>query len=180
MKATVYIATSLDGFIARPDGGVDWLGDPDDGSTEDYGFAKFFETVDVLVMGSHTFEFVLDYGTWPYGDKPVVVLSSRTISIPDEFPETIEMMNCPPHEVVERLAERGAKHLYIDGGLTVQQFINADLVDRIIITRIPVLIGEGIPLFGSIAQDIKLKHVNTTTFPDGLIQSEYELRKESH
>ncbi|MFP6581807.1 MAG: dihydrofolate reductase family protein [Candidatus Hydrogenedentota bacterium] len=180
MKTTAYLATSIDGFIARPDGSVDWLGDPDDDSTEDYDFVKFFETVDVLVMGSHTYEFVLDYGTWPYEDKPVVVLSSRSIPIPDEFPETIEMMNCPPNEVVERLAERGAKHLYIDGGLTVQQFLNAGLIDRFIITRIPILIGEGIPLFGPITRDIKLKHVNTTTFPDGLTQSEYEVRRESH
>jgi dihydrofolate reductase len=178
MKTTAYMATSIDGFIARPDGGVDWLGDPDNESTEDYGFVKFFETVDVLVMGSHTYEFVLNYGSWPYEDKPVVVLSSRELTIPDSFPNTIEVMNCSPQELIDRLGERGANHLYIDGGLTVQQFLNTGLIDRFVITRIPILIGEGTPLFGPVTRDIKLNHINTTTWPDGLTQSEYEVVKD--
>ena len=145
---------------------------------EDYGFYEFFNTVDVLVMGSNTYQFVVDYGSWPYGDKPVVVLSSRPVEVPESFPDTIEGMNGTPEEIVAHLAERGAKHLYIDGGNVVQQFLNAGLIDRFIITRLPILIGEGIPLFGAIPNDIYLNHVNTKTWDIGFVKTEYEVVKE--
>ena len=175
MKASVFIATSLDGFIARPDGEIDWLGDPPTEGADDYGYEKFMDTVDVLVMGRNTYEKVLTFGGWPYGAKPVVVLSSRTLHIPERIATSVETMSCSPAELVGRLSERGAKHLYIDGGRTIQQFLDAGLIQRLIITRIPVLIGSGIPLFGPLQRDIKLRHIETHVFSNGLVQSEYEV-----
>jgi dihydrofolate reductase len=174
MKCSVFIATSLDGFIARPDGGIDWLPEPES-ETEDFGFGKFFETVDYLVMGRNTFEKVLTLGGWYYGETPVVVLTHRPLDIPEKLAPKVFTMSGTPQEIVAQLAERGAKHLYIDGGKTVQEFLAAGLIERMIITRIPVLIGEGILLFGPLRQDIKLRHVETQAFENGLVQSEYEV-----
>jgi len=180
VKVTVYIATSLDGFIARPDGAIDWLpqgGDDGggDGGGEDYGYKTFMATVDALVMGRHTYEKVLTFGGWPYGSKPVVVLSSKPVPIAPDITATVEAMSGTPAEVVERLAARGYRHLYLDGGQTIQRFLATGLVDRLIVTRIPVLIGEGIPLFGRVPRDVPLRHVQTRSFPSGLVQSEYEI-----
>ncbi len=174
MKTSVYIATSLDGFIARPNGGLDWLGSPS-GDGEDYGYSAFMDSVDVLVMGRNTFDKVLSFGDWPYGSKPVVVLTSRSLDIPETVSKHVETMSCSPYELVDRLAARGANHLYIDGANTIQRFLDAGLIQRLIITRIPVLIGSGIPLFGPLAKDVRLRHVDTRVFPTGLVQTEYEI-----
>ena len=182
MKASVYIATSLDGFIAREDGDIGWLtgggeevSQEDQSQNEDYGYGVFMDSVDALVMGRNSYEKVLSFGGWAYGDKPVVVLSRRPIEIPERLSKTVEAMSGAPEEVVARLSERGMKHLYIDGGVTIQRFLRAGLIQRLIITRIPVLIGAGIPLFGSLDGDIKLRHVQTQSYPSGLVQSEYEI-----
>lgn len=174
MGCTVYIATSLDGYIARPDGSVDWLEvtGPDE---EDYGFAEFMAGVDALVMGRKSFEVVLSFGEWYYGTTPVIVLSSTLEAPPAGSPETVEIMKGSPGEVVGTLAERGLEHLYVDGGRTVQAFMDAGLIDRFIIARIPVVIGEGIPLFGTVASDVKLEHVTTETFDNGIVKTEYVL-----
>jgi dihydrofolate reductase len=172
----VYIATSLDGFIARENGDLDWLPSGGDGKNrEDYGYKAFMDTVDFLVMGRNTYEKVLTFGDWPYGTTPVVVLSSRSLAIPANIANFVESISCTPTELVSRLAAREAKHLYIDGGKTVQRFLNAGLVNRLIITRIPVLIGSGIPLFGPLQRDIKLRHIETRQFSTGFVQSEYEV-----
>lgn len=174
MKASVYIATSLDGFIARPDGRLDWLEGYHEGG-EDYGYRAFMDTVDVLVMGRRTYEKVLTFGEWSPGVKPVVVLSSRPIHIPEAIASSVEAMSCLPSQLVEILSGRGADHLYIDGGRTIQGFLNAGLIQRLIITRVPVLLGSGVPLFGSLTRDIRLRHVGTRQFSTGLVQSEYEV-----
>ena len=161
MKASVYIATSLDGLIARQNGEIDWLGGSSEEGGEDYGYKEFMDTVDALVMGRNTYEQVLTFGDWPYGAKPVVVLSSRSLRIPERIAKSVETMSCSPIELVSELSKRGAKHLYIDGGKTIQGFLNAGLIQRFIITRIPVLIGTGIPLFGPLRRDIKLHHIET-------------------
>lgn len=176
MKASVYVATSLDGFIAREDGGIDWLEATQAASgTEDYGYKAFMESVDVLVMGRNTFELALTFGEWPYGDKPVVVLSTRGITIPDRLPKTVEGMHGTPSQVVQQLAARGWRHAYIDGGKTIQGFLSAGLVQQMIITRIPILIGRGIPLFGPTASDVSLEHLETRSYPTGLVQSRYRI-----
>lgn len=175
MKTSAYIATSLDGFIARQNRALDWLPHADEsGDGEDYGYHAFMETVDALVMGRHSYETVLTFGDWPY-EVPAVVLSSRPVDVPASIRRTVEWMSCPPGEVVEKLALRGARHLYIDGGVTVQRFLHAGLIQRLIITRVPVLIGSGIPLFGPLENDIKLQHLKTRSFATGLVQSEYEI-----
>jgi dihydrofolate reductase len=129
--------------------------------------------VDAIVMGRKTFETVMAFDAWPYGPKPVVVLSTRpsALKVPEGVP--CEMMSGTPHEIVARLAQRGMKHLYIDGGVTIQRFLEAGLIQRLIITRIPVLLGSGIPLFGPLPHDIRLEHVATRSYPSGMVQSEY-------
>lgn len=176
MEATVYIATSLDGFIARKNGDIDWLpsGENAEG-TEDYGYQEFIDSVDVLVMGRNTYELTLSFDSWPYGEKPVVVLSSKQVDIPNNIAKTVESMCASPQEVVSCLAERGFKHLYIDGGKTIQGFLSKGLIKQLIITKVPILIGTGIPLFSSLPHDVKLHHLETRQFENGLVQSKYEV-----
>lgn len=176
MKASAYIATSLDGFIARENGGIDWLQSTQSASGgEDYGYQAFMESVDVLVMGRNTFELVLTFEAWPYGDKPVVVLSSRGVTIPGHLPKTVECMAGTPLQVAQQLAARGWAHAYIDGGKTIQAFLNAGLIQQLVITRIPVLIGRGIPLFGTTHADLPLEHLETRSYPTGVVQSRYRV-----
>lgn len=172
MKATVFIGTSLDGFIARKDGGIDWL--PAFGD-EDYGYNAFFKTVDALVMGRKSFQTALKFPEWPYGRKPVIVLSRRRVKVPAKLAGTVEWMSGTPAALVRKLGKRGLRHLYIDGGMTIQGFLRAGLIDRLVITRVPVLLGEGRPLFGPIGRDVKLKHLGTKAYPDGLVQSRYDV-----
>ena len=171
-NASVFIATSLDGFIARPDGGLDWLPGDD---VEEHGYDAFMASVDALVLGRNTFDVVLGFGGWHYGSKPVFVLTSRPLPAPPPAGAVLEALRGSPQEIVAQLEARGLKHVYVDGGMTVQQFLRAGLIQRLIITRIPVLLGAGIPLFGSLPADIRLQHVATRQFASGLVQSEYSI-----
>jgi dihydrofolate reductase len=169
VKASVFIATSLDGFIARANGDLDWL---PPGGGEEHGYDAFMATVDALVIGRKTFETVLTFDTWPYGEKPVYVLSTRPLA-PALPGAVVERMSGAPAEIVSQLAARGVQHAYVDGGITIQRFLQAGLIQRLIITRIPVLLGAGIPLFGALQRDIALRHVETRQYASGLVQSEY-------
>ncbi|PHQ32261.1 dihydrofolate reductase family protein [Rhodopirellula bahusiensis] len=176
-RACVFIATSLDQFIARSDGNLDWL---DEANAlvppgEDCGYAEFMKSVDVLVMGRNTYEKVRTFGAWPYGETPVVVLSRNPIEFPDEMPAWVTHSAETPVELHRRLSKEGAQKLYIDGGLTIQRFLRAGLIDELVITVIPVLIGDGIPLFGSLPSDIRLTHRNTKAFDCGFVQSTYRV-----
>jgi dihydrofolate reductase len=173
VRATVYIATSLDGYIARPDGNLDWLLGATPVPGEDYGYQAFMDTVDVIVMGRATYEKVLSFGGWPYGGKQVVVLASRPVAIGPERARDVEWLRGEPETVLRALADRGLQHAYVDGGVTVQRFLAAGLVQRLIVTRVPVLIGAGVPLFGSLPRDVPLRHVGTRSWPNGFVQSEY-------
>ena len=169
VDASVFIGASLDGFIARTDGSLDWL-PPGDG--EPHGYEEFMATVDALVIGRKTFETVLAFDKWPYGSKPVFALSSRPLApAPPEV--LVERMSGDPAEIVSKIADRGVRHVYVDGGITIQGFLRAGLIQRLIIARIPVLIGDGIPLFGATQRDIALKHIATRQYASGLVQSEY-------
>jgi dihydrofolate reductase len=170
MTASVFVGTSLDGFIARRDGSFDFL--PADGG-EAHGYEEFLAGVDAIVIGRKTFEVVLNLGPWPYGRKRVVVLSSRPVDLSAVKGGVVEQMAGTPAEIVSRLAASGSHSLYIDGGITVQQFLRAGLIQRLIVTRVPVLIGDGIPLFGALSRDIRLKHIATRHFPSGMVTSEY-------
>ena len=169
MKASVFIATSLDGFIARANGDLDWL---PAGGGEPHGYDEFIASVDALVIGRKTFETVLGFEAWPYGEKPVFVLSSRALA-PAPAGAVVEHMSGTPAEIVSRLTARGVEHAYVDGGITIQGFLRAGLIQRFILTRVPVLLGAGIPLFGVTGRDIPLRHVATRQYASGLVQSEY-------
>lgn len=176
-KQSVFIATSVDGYIARTDGDIDWLSEYKPEAGEDYGFQKFMNAMDALVLGRNSFEKVLTFGKWPYGSKKVVVLSSNSsLDIPKHVPDHVDVLSGAPQEIVEQLSNIGLSHLYIDGGKTIQRFLNAGLIQEMIITQIPVLIGEGIPLFGPVKKDIKLKHVSTRTYKNGLVQNRYNVK----
>ena len=170
--ASVFVGASVDGFIARKNDDLDFL---PEGGGEPHGYDEFMATVDAVVIGRKTFEKVLALGPWPYGDKRVVVLSSRPLDLSAAVGGNVEQMAGPPAEIVSRLAASGARHLYVDGGITIQEFLRAGLIERLIITRVPVLIGDGIPLFGSLPRDIRLRHVATRHYPSGLVQSEYQV-----
>jgi dihydrofolate reductase len=169
VKASVFIGTSLDGFIARVNGDFDFL---PPGGGEPHGYEEFIATVDALVIGRKTFETVLTFDTWPYGEKPVFVLSTRTLA-PAPLGAVVERLSGDPAEIVSQLDARGIRHAYVDGGITIQRFLQAGLIQHLIITRVPVLIGAGIPLFGAIQRDIVLRHVGTRQYASGLVQSEY-------
>jgi len=180
VKVSVYIATSLDGFIARRDGALDWL---DEANTtvpdgEDCGFSAFIDSVDVLIMGRKTYEKVLSFGlAWPYGRTPVVVLSHNPIAFPSNVPDTVTHSSEPARDLVERLYDAGIEHVYVDGGSTIQGFLSEGLIDEITLTVIPVILGDGIPLFGSVERDIKLTHIRTTTYDFGFVQTTYTVKK---
>lgn len=171
MIASVYVGTSLDGFIARPNGDFDFLTASSDAPP---GFDEFLASIDAIVMGRNTFEIVLKLEPWPYGDKRIVVLTSRPVDL-SAVRGSVGQMAGPPEEIVSQLAASGAQHIYVDGGITIQQFLRAGLIQRLIITRIPVLIGEGIPLFGSLPHDVRLRHITTRDYPGGAVRSEYHV-----
>lgn len=173
MSAHVFIATSLDGYIARSNGDIDWLPAFEPG--EDYGYRAFVDGIDAIVMGRASYEKVLSFGDWPYGETPVVVLSTRQLHIPPARAGTVLQMRGEPAEIMAQCAARGWAELYVDGGATIQRFLAAGLVDRLIITRVPVLLGEGLPLFGPIGRDLRLAQVRTHAYPNGLVQSEYRV-----
>lgn len=172
MTVTVFIGTSVDGFIARANGDLDWL---PVGGGEEHGYTEFIASVDALVIGRKTFETVLGFDSWPYGDKRVVVLSHQPIDLSVVVGGVVEQMSGTPAEIVAKLAATGAHHLYVDGGITIQEFLRAGQIQRLIITRVPVLIGDGIPLFGSLPHDVRLRHVMTRHYPSGLVQTEYTI-----
>jgi dihydrofolate reductase len=169
VKASVFVGTSLDGFIARTNGDFDFL---PPGGGEPHGYEEFMASVDALVIGRQTFETVLKFETWPYRGKPVFVLSHRPLA-PVPPGASVERMSGDPADIVSQIAARGIRHIYVDGGITIQEFLRAGLIQRLIITRVPVLIGAGIPLFGPLQRDIVLKHVETRQYDSGLVRSEY-------
>jgi dihydrofolate reductase len=171
MRASVFVGTSLDGFIARADGRFDFL---PAGGGEPHGYDEFMATVDALVIGRKTYEIVLAFAEWPYGTKLVVVLSTRALA-PAPPGALVEHMAGEPASILAQLAARGIQHVYVDGGITIQKFLRAGLIQKLIVTRVPVLIGAGIPLFGVTERDIALKHVATRPYASGLVQSEYEV-----
>lgn len=168
---------SVDGFLARRDDTFDFLLA---GEQVPHGFEEFLASVDVVVMGRRTFEVVLRLGYLAtYGKKPMMVLTSRPVDFSSAKSGVVEQMSGEPTEIVKQLKSRGFKHAYIDGGITIQRFLAAGLIDRLVLTRVPVLIGEGVPLFGPVPRDISLRHVATRSYNGGLVQSEYEVGSEA-
>ena len=170
------MALSLDGFIARENGDLDWLPSKEDVADEDHGYHAFMDTVDALIMGRKTFEKVLSFGVgWPYKDKPVVVLSISEYTLPADLPDSVSELGGSMTEIVAGLLQRGFEHVYVDGGITVQHFLRAGLVGRLILTIIPVVLGSGIPLFGAVDEDVRLTLVDHRSWPSGLVQLTYDV-----
>ena len=177
----MFVATSLDGFIARPDGSIDWLNDANAvvPSGEDCGYCEFMKSVDVLVMGRNTFELALTFDAWPYEDKRVVVLSSNPLTIPVGLSSTVSASSETPDVLIERLSAEGAQRLYVDGGITIQRFLAAGLIDDITITVVPVILGQGRPLFGPVQNDIPLVLVASKAFEFGFVRVKYRVARDA-
>lgn len=175
LELSVFIATSLDGFIAREDGAIDWLERANAvvPEGEDCGYKAFFDTIDVLVMGRNTFELALTFPEWPYGDRRLIVTSRSPVTIPDALAKSVSGTSASPKAIADQLAKGGAKRAYVDGGVTIQRFLNEGLIDDLTITRVPVLLGRGLPLFGPLAGDVELTHVSTKSWEFGFVQSVY-------
>ncbi len=178
LEISVFISTSLDGYIAREDGGLDWLdaanADVPDG--EDFGFIQFMQSIDSIVMGRKTYEKVLSFGSWPYGAASVIVLSRTPIEFPDDPNHNVASTAESLKELCLRLENEGAKRLCVDGGITIQRFLADGLITDMTINVVPVVLGSGIPLFGSVEKDITLEHVATKTFDVGFVQSTYNIK----
>lgn len=169
----VFIATSLDGFIARPDGSLDWLIRPEHAG-EDHGYDTFIRDIDAIVMGRGTYQSVLAFDAWPY-DRPVLVLSRMLAAspVPEALRGKVTFADLTPQAAMDQLERQGAARVYVDGGQIVQAFLGAGLVTDIVLSRLPVLIGRGRSLFGALDRDVALVHQATTSFPSGLVQSRY-------
>lgn len=184
MKCSVNIATSVDGFIARKGGSVDWLDAAQDtqvdmGDQADMGFGEYLASVDCLIMGRKCMEMIssmnLTPEQWPYGDTRVIVLSNTVKQAPDNMSAHVEMYSGDLQALVSKLESEGHQHTYIDGGTTIQAFINLQLIKEITITRAPVLLGEGIPLFGKTFKDIKLEQAQSIAFANNFVQVKYKV-----
>src|ERR1700730_6414364 len=177
MSNTVYIASSLDGYIAREDGSIDWLMELPNPDKSDYGFSVFLERIDGIIMGRKSFETILGFDEWPYSKPvPVFVLSDSLDKLPNKFSGRAEIVRGELKGILESLKVKGIHNLYIDGGKTIQGFLKEDLIDEMIITRVPILLGSGIPLFGKNNSELEFEHVETAVHNNMLVRSKY-LRK---
>lgn len=173
MSNIVYIGTSLDGYISAADGGLDWLSYVPVPEGDDLGFSEFMDRVDAVVMGRKTFETVLGFGMGWHYPKPGIVLSSTLQSLPDEFANHIQLANGTPGAIVQLVRKRGFENLYIDGGKTIQRFLREDLIDELIITEIPLLLGGGDRLFGTLDQSLGFELVDTKVLLNQLVKKHY-------
>jgi dihydrofolate reductase len=176
MKNYVYIAQRLDGYIAGPNGELDWLEDIDNPEQSDFGFSAFMNTVDALVMGKNTFEKVLSFEMWPY-EKPVFVASSSLSVLPSSSEGKAFLLKGTPKDMVSTLHKRSYTNLYIDGVALIQSFLCEGLIDELIVTTVPVLLGEGIPLFGCLPKRVKLKIVGSKVLLKQLVKTHYQVKK---
>ena len=172
MKVSVYIGTSLDGFIAREDGDIEWLTQfANDEAVNAY--QKFITGIDAIVIGRGTFEKILSFPSWPY-EKKAFVLSKSIKVLPDVIKSKATILSLQPREVLAHLSNEGFSNIYIDGGKVIQSFLKEDLVDELIISQVPLLIGSGIPLFGHVDTDLLFNHIRTEVQSNGLVRSYYE------
>lgn len=172
MAVFVYIACSLDGFIAKPDGDLRWLTELPDEGRGDFGFAAFLSGIDGIVMGRKTYETVLGFPEWPYR-LPVFVLSEGLAEVTGIAKGRAEILRGRPDEIVDTLAKRGIVNIYVDGGMTIRSFLEADLVDEMIVTTVSKIIGGGISLFGGLGREREFKVVETGILTGSLVRSRY-------
>ena len=180
ITGSVFLGMSVDGFIARPDGDLGWLtggadanSGPDDGAGGDFGFTQFVSGIDALVMGRGTYEVIAPLDEWPYQGRPVHVVSTTLAPGADARITVHRSFD----EAVAALTTAGYRRVYVDGGRTVHDFLAAGLVGDLTLSRVPVLIGEGHTPFGPLPADVRLEHVRTRTFPGGMVQTSYRVRR---
>ena len=187
LKCSAFIATSVDGYIATHDGGVEWLesaGNPEAGGREaigDGGFAAYMASVDCMVIGRKCMEKIASFNLtaeqWPYGDLPIYVLSKTVKHAPESLGTGVKMYSGDISALLKRLTSDGYEHAYIDGGATITSFIQLGLLDEICVTQVPVLLGDGLPLFGKIGRNIRLENAESTAFSNDFIQCKYRINK---
>lgn len=171
MKTFVYIGTSLDGFIAERDGNLDWL-EKFANQEVTRGYGEFIKNIDAIVIGRGTYEKVLTFPSWPY-EKAVFVLSSTLKSLPDSLRGKATIVSMQPRPLLQFLAKEGFSNIYVDGGKVIQAFLRDDCIDEMIISKVPVLLGRGIPLFGFLDKPLQFDHLHTETFSNGLVKGHY-------
>lgn len=176
MEIIVYIAQSLDGFIAKIDGDISWLDEFPNPSGSDFGFSDFMSGVDCLLMGRKTFEVVQSFGFWPY-TKPVYVVSNTLESLKEEYKGKALLIKGTPKEMLSILEGEGHKTVYIDGGKLIQSFLAEDLIDKMVITIMPIVLGDGIELFGKIGKELKWEFVKSEVLNEYAVKSEYKRKK---
>ena len=173
----VFIARSLDGYIADKNGGLDWLNAIPNPDHLDMGYENFIKGVDAIVMGRITFETVCSFDMdWPY-NKPVFVLSKTMDMVPEKYQGKAEIVKGSLPEVLEHIHTKGYSRLYIDGGNTIQSFLKEDLIDELIITTIPILLGGGSPLFNELPKELEFEHVESHLYLDALVQDCYRRKR---
>lgn len=173
MSNIVYIGTSIDGYISAPDGSLDWLGYVAIPEGNDLGFSEFMERVDAVVMGRKTFETLLGFGVGWHYPNPGIILSSTLESVPEDFAESVQLASGTPGEIVQLAEKQGFENLYIDGGTTVQRFLREDLIDELIITEIPLLLGGGDRLFGELDHYLGFELVESQVLLNQLVRKHY-------
>ena len=181
VKISVFIGTSLDGFIAREDGDIGWLNDANKKVTsgENFGFKSFLGSVDLIIMGRKTFEQVISFDQWPYNDTKMIVLTSKNVEIPEKLKETVTTYNVSsPEQLVNELSYQSINHIYVDGGMVIQDFLSARLVNEITVTIVPILIGKGKSFSGLLSKDLFLQHLKTTVYDFGFVQNTYRINKQ--
>lgn len=171
-QISTFIAISIDGYIARNDGNLDWLEkfNPKPGDNEDYGYSDFLASIDVLIMGRNTYHTATTASEWPYQGKRVIVLSSSLTFACQQA----ELFKGDIYQLLDKLTLEGVKHIYVDGGVTIRQFLNANLIDQLILTIVPVILGSGISLFGTFTQEFWYQLKSSKTYPNGLAQLCYK------
>ena len=180
-KVSVFIGTSLDGYIAREDGDISWLDAANMKVTpgEDFGFNSFLESVDLIIMGRKTFEQVITFDRWQYKDSKMIVLTSKNMQIPERLKKTVTISNTSsPEQLIRELSDQSINHIYADGGIVIQDFLSAGLVDEITVTIVPILIGKGKSFSRLLPKDLFLQHLKTTVYDFGFVQNKYKINKQ--
>jgi len=176
-KNSIFIATSLDGYISNKNGGLDWLQSIPNPENDDMGFVEFTNRIDALVMGRTTFETVIGFDVpWPY-NKPVFVLSNKLKEIPKSHKDKAYLIKGTLTEILKQIHTKGHERLYIDGGTTIRNFLKEDLIDEMVLTKIPILLGGGSSLFAELPNELKFELIGTKTFLNQITQNHYKRKK---
>lgn len=173
----VFIASSLDGYIADKNGQLEWLNSIPNPDNIDMGYGEFTANIDALVMGRITFETVCNFDIdWPY-KKPIFVLSNTMTKIPEKYTDKAQLVNGPLKEILGKIHALGYYRLYIDGGATIQSFLKEDLINDMTITIIPILLGGGSPLFSDLPNELEFECTNSKIYLDKIVQNKYKRKK---